>query len=120
MDVNPTRFAVAVTAALACVIVGLLVGMRAGGGGITDHLVRIERTTTLAAPQRADAAARTVTTAVTRTVTRTVTVPVTVTAAAPAARRAAPRPGPGHDKGPGHHKGHGPKHGGGKGGPGPG
>ena len=104
MHVNPTRFAVAAMAALACVIVGLLVGMRAGGGNSsTDHLVRLERTTTLAAPQRTDAAARTVTTAVTRTVTqtvaRTVRVPVTVTAAAPPTPHPDKKPGP--DKGPG-------------------
>jgi hypothetical protein len=114
MDANPTRFAVAATAALTCAIVGLLVGMRAGGGNSsTDHLVRLERTTTLAAPQRADAAARTVTTAVTRTVTQTVRVPVTVTAAAP------PTQHPGEDHASG--KGHGPdkKPGPGKG-PGPG
>ena len=103
MHVNPTRFAVAAMAALACVIVGLLVGMRAGGNSSTDHLVRLERTTTLAAPQRTDAAARTVTTAVTRTVTqtvaRTVRAPVTVTAAAPPTPHPDKKPGP--DKGPG-------------------
>jgi hypothetical protein len=109
MHVNPSRFAAGVFLALACLSSGLLVGMSTGGGR-SDHLVRVERVTKVAAPAtaaaRADAGARTVTTAVTRTVTRTVTLPVTVTAAGAAA-------GPGHHPGPGKARG-------GKGGSGPG
>jgi hypothetical protein len=117
MNVNPTRFAVAITAALACLIGGVLVGVRAGAGR-TGHVFMVETVTTTAAPQRADAAARTVTAVVTRTVRRTVTVTlpetVAVTVTAPA-----PAPGPGHRPGPGDTHAHGGPPGGGPPGGGP-
>jgi hypothetical protein len=97
MGVSPVRFAVAASGALACLMVGLVAGVRAGSNQ-TAHVMSV-RTVTKAAHgdlqaavartvtvggqvrtltrvvQGADAAARTVT----RSVTRTVHDPVTVT-----------------------------------------
>ena len=76
MGVNPTRFAIAVAAALACLMLGLLVGVSAGPGHAA-HIFRVETVTTSArAPDQA--ANRTVTLHA-PVITRTVTVPATVT-----------------------------------------
>jgi hypothetical protein len=120
MGVNPTRFAIAVAAALACLMLGLLIGVSAGPGHAA-HIFRVETVTTSAlAPDQA--ANRTVTVhapVITRTVTipATVTVETTVTAAGIGVAATAPHPRPGHPdrhhpgkphpKGPGHGHGHG-------------
>jgi hypothetical protein len=120
MGVNPTRFAIAVSASLACLMLGLLVGVSAGGSH-TAHVFRTQTVTASARPlqaaartvtvagrapervsaasRRSDAVARTVTT----TVVRTVTVPVTVPAAPAAPAAATPGKGPGDGHGDGHH-----------------
>jgi hypothetical protein len=105
MGVNPTRFAIAVAASLACLMLGLLIGVSAGPGRAA-HIFRVETVTTPAfAPSQA--AARTVTReapAITRTVTVpvTVTVETTVTAARMAVAAPAQHPHPGR---PDHHPG---------------
>lgn len=126
MGMNPTRFAIGISGALACLGIGLAAGVSAG----TSHAAHLYdvRTVTTTATGRVAAAAKTVTVAgsaprradaamhtITQTVVRTVTVPVTVAAAAPPA---GPAGGPHHH---GHGHAHGPGHGDGpKGGPGPG
>jgi glucose/arabinose dehydrogenase len=120
MGVSPVRFAVAASGALACLMLGLVAGVRAGSNQ-TAHVMSVRtvtkmahgdlqaavartvtvggrvRTVTEAAPG-ADAAARTVTRTVTRTVhdPRTVTETETVQAPGPA--------GPAHGTKPPKHK----------------
>jgi hypothetical protein len=104
MGMNPTRFAIGASGALACIGLGLVAGVSAGtshAGYVYDvHTL----TTTVRDPVPATAATVTVTTGpadaaartVVQTVVRTVTVPVTVTAV--------PHHKPHHkkdDKGPG-------------------
>ena len=118
MDVNPTRFAIAISGGLACLMLGLLAGVSAGSNA-TDHVMSVDtvttttraplqaavdrtvtvdgkvRTETLPVQQRqANAVARTVTETVTRTVTEPVTVTETQAAAGPPPP--GPPPGPGH------------------------
>jgi hypothetical protein len=129
MHVNPTRFAIGISGALACLGIGLVAGVSAGtshaahlygvrtvtatvpGGGPVPAAAKTVTVVRTVAQRQSDAAARTVTS----TVVRTVTDRVTVTAAAPPPPKPA---GPHHN---GHGPGHGPGHGGGPGnGPGPG
>ena len=110
MDVDPKRFAIAVAASLACLMLGLLIGVRAGPGHAA-HILRVETVTTTGfAPSQA--ANRTVTLhapVITRTVRvpETVTVGTTVTAARVAVAATARHPHPGHPTHPGK-PGHGP------------
>jgi len=128
MGMNPTRFAIGISGALACLGIGLVAGVSAG----TTHAAHLYavRTLTVTAPgaepaaaktvtvertvaaHRADAAARTVT----HTIVRTVTVPAAA-AAGPPTPPAPPKPhrhghgpgnGPGHGDGPGNGPGNGP------------
>jgi hypothetical protein len=105
MNVNPMRFAIAVAASLACLMLGLLIGVRAGPGHAA-HIFRVETVTTTGfAPSQA--ANRTVTLhapVITRTVTvpTTVTVGTTVTAAGVAVAATAGHPHPRHPAKPGH------------------
>jgi hypothetical protein len=112
---NPTRFAIVASGALACLMLGLVVGVSAGSSH-ASHVLRVQ-TVTKAGPDTAvPAAARTVTATVVRTVhvTHTVTVPHTVVESVMVTAAAAPGPAHGH----GHGHGDGPGHGHGPGGPG--
>ena len=123
MGVSPTRFAVAISGGLACLMLGLLAGVSAGSRQ-TGHVLSVETVTTTArAPlqaavdrtvtvaghvrtetlsaQQANAAARTVTETVTRTVTDPVTVTETQTVAAPPPPGPGPKPGHGRGAGDG-------------------
>ena len=59
MGVSPTRFAVIVSAVLACLMLGLLVGVRAGTSQ-SSHVLQVQTVTTTAG-NRLDAAAHTIT-----------------------------------------------------------
>ncbi len=130
MGVSPTRFAMAISGGLACLMLGLLAGVSAGSRQ-TGHVLSVETVTTTArAPlqaavdrtvtvgghvrtetlpaQQANAAARTVTQTVMRTVTDPVTVTETQTVAAPLPPGPGPKPGHGPKPGPGPKPGHGP------------
>ena len=146
MGVNPVRFAVAASGALACLMIGLVAGVRAGtnqtahvmsvetvtrtaGGDLqaavartvtVDGHVRTETLTLQQNAQPANAAARTVTETVRKTVHDPVTVTETLTVQAPA-----PAGPPPHHKDkdkpkpkpkPGHDEGPGDGDGGGDGG----
>lgn len=116
MGVSPVRFAVAASGAVACLMLGLVAGVRAGTNQ-TAHLVSVKRVTGSSganvqaavvrrvtldgrmraetqAVQGADAAARTVTETVTTTVHDPVTVTETQTVRSPAPAGAKPRPAP--------------------------
>ncbi len=116
---SPTRFAVMTSALLACLMLGVLAGVSAGGAQ-SSHVLQVETVTTRGQGRPVQAAARTVITTVVHRVKVRVKVPVTVTvtAAAPPAPPAQapgkpkPKPAPNH-----HHHGPGPGNdqGGGKG-----
>jgi outer membrane biosynthesis protein TonB len=116
MGVSPVRFAVAVSGAVACLMLGLVAGVRAGTNE-TAHLVSVETVThTVAGDVRAavartvildgrvrtetqhvlgaDAAARTLTETATRTVHDPVTVTETQTVQRAAPAGATPKPDP--------------------------
>ena len=105
--VNPTRFAMAVAASLACLMLGLLVGVSAGTSR-ASNVYQVKTVTTTAAPD--PVANRTVT--LTRTVTAptTVTVEGTVTAVRTEAAATVHHSSPGQDppgkpvQKPGHHE----------------
>jgi hypothetical protein len=123
MSVSPVRFAVAASGALACVMVGLVAGVRAGTNQ-TAHVMSVQTVTRTVGGHPQAAAARTVTHTVTRAVHNTVTVTATDTAQGrgPGGRGHKPkpphrhghRPGDGHGPGSGDH--HGPGDGEGDGG----
>jgi hypothetical protein len=133
MGINPTRFALGISGALACLGIGLVGGVSAG----TSHAAHVYdvRTLTVTAtqPGLVPAAAKTLTverriTLPAHTVTQTVVQTVTTTSApappAPPApgkpkHHAPPKPKPHHHGGDGH-GGPDPGDGGGDGGPGPG
>jgi hypothetical protein len=127
MGMNPTRFALGISGALACLGIGLVAGVSAG----TSHAAHVYdvRTLTVTATQLGPvpAAAKTLTverriTLPAHTVTQTVVHTVTTSAPAPPApgkpkHHAPPKP---HHHGGDGHGGPGPGDGGGDGGPGPG
>jgi hypothetical protein len=106
MGVSPVRFAVAASGALACLMVGLVAGVRAGTHQ-TAHVMSVQTVTRTVAGRPQAAAARTVTDTVTRAVHNTVTVTETDTVE---------RPGPTGGHGPGGGDHHGPGGGDGDGG----
>ena len=112
MGVSPVRFALAASGALACLMVGLVAGVRAGTHQ-TAHVMSVQTVTRTVAGHPQAAAARTVTDTVTRAVHNTVTVTETETDTVrrpgPAGRGHKPKPPHGH----GHRPGEGPGPGGG-------
>jgi hypothetical protein len=112
MGVSPVRFALAASGALACVMVGLVAGVRAGTHQ-TAHVMSVQTVTRTVAGHPQAAAARTVTDTLTRAVHNTVTVTETDTIRrpGPAGRGHKPKPPHGHRPGDGHGPGGGDRHG---------
>ena len=122
MGVSPVRFAVAASGALACLMVGLVAGVRAGSNQ-TAHVMSVRTVTKMAHADVQAAVARTVTVGgevrtvtqgtpgadaaartVTRTVTRTVHDPRTVTETETETVQAPGPAGPAHGHKPPKHK----------------